>query len=205
MSSQATTEDSDQILSSNDKLSKDETILVSDTATYENTHEENTNDTELFDVCVDCYQMINGIKVSARNLNLQAPSHSESNQTIKNANQTLITNKNTKQTKLLAPSEQETPSVVKVSHDITMLSLNHISSIHSSVSPYFNKVITSSHHSTPTPFLSTSATKKTNNNLSTLIMNEISSEFDLYNSEKDKGCRQNLTLDLQPVYSKTSS
>jgi len=204
MSSQATNEDTDQILSSNDKLSKDETILVSDTGTDENTYEENTNDTQLFDVCVDCYQMINGIKVSAKNLDLQAPASvpSESNQTIKCSNEISITNKNSKPTKLLVSSEQDSPSAVKVSDEITMLSLNHISSIHSNVSPYFNKVITSSHHSTPTL---TTPVMKNNQNLTTLIMNEISSEFDLYNSEKEMVCRQNLSLDLQPVYSKTSS
>lgn len=217
MSSQATNEDSDQILSSNDRLSRDETILVSDSASYDHSNEDrNCNDTELFDVCVDCYQMINGLKVSAKNLDLQAApnNNSETNQTIKqhsSSNQKLTANKNLRTVKLLEPSRHDSPPSVHAADGITMLSLNHISSIQSSsssrsaMSPYFNKLITSSHHSTPTPPNLPNATAKSSNNLSSIIMNEISSEFDLYDHKQDKSCRQNLTLDLQPVFSKTSS
>lgn len=184
MSSQATNEEIDQVASSNEKLSKDETIFNQDL----------DNETQIFDVCVDCYQMINGLKVNANNLEIK---------------QVEIKTINPNARKILESSGSDSPLNAKSSHDITMLSLNHISSINNnSSSPYFNKILCSSHHSTPTP-LATPIIKNHNNNLSSIILNEISSDFDLYkniNEKQDNNvCRQNLTLDLQPVYSKTSS
>lgn len=175
MSSQATNEDCDQILTSNDRMSKDETILVSDL--------DNDYDTQLFDVCVDCYQMINGVKVSMNNLN------SKTTDPKLNKQKTMTT-------------RNDSPSI-KSPNDITMLTMTHITNVNSNQSPFFNKIIASSHHSTPTS-MTTPKLKNDSNNLSSLILNEISSEFDLYN-EQEKICRQNLRLDLKPVYSKTSS
>lgn len=178
MNSQTTNEDEIILTSSsNEKLatqstvpgSKDETILVE-------SDETNYNDGQLFDVCVDCYQMINGVKVSAVSLHL----------------------KESLKPKQMQPTSKhliKRSQTLDSPNDLTMQSLNHLTNTPND-SPCFNKLLASSHHSTPTP-------KLLNNNISSLILNELgSNDFDLYES-RDK--RQNLKLDLKPVYSKTSS
>ena len=188
MSSHTTNEDEVVLASSsNDKLAtttstsatKDETILVE-------SDETNYNDGQLFDVCVDCYQMINGVKVSAADLNLKLKDSFNTSTKPKQLQQLQKSNLMKRSQTIDSPNE------------LTMQSLNHLTDTPND-SPCFNKLLASSHHSTPTP-------KLLNNNMSTLILNEIASsgnDFNLYDA-KDK--RQNLTLDLKPVYSsKTSS
>ena len=146
-----------------------------------------SNSSELLDICVDCYQMMNGITVSANQKDI-------SNNNCEDAQRKKIkeTRKN---------SADLTPASLKSPDSITMLPLGHINKINTG-SPFFSK-ITVSHHSTPTP---TPALKNRQSEISTIILTENSPEYGLYSessSPANKLSRQSLTLDLLPVYTKS--
>lgn len=209
----------------------------------------------LLEICVDCYQMMNGVTVSAYESQLLDPPLQHNPNSSKNLFIKSINNNKNKLQKLDLANIDSSPMSCRSPDLVTMQSLSNIKSINgiemNICSPVFNKVITSSHHSTPTPsntpmLLNLNTTEnKEHNELSTIIItnennNLESNSNNIHNNSTidfDSSCnnnqniseslstslsmhskssinnnnnniqnkmRQNLTLDLQPVYKKVT-
>lgn len=170
---------------------------------------------QLFDICVDCYQIMDGVIVSASEIDLG----------LQNQNQNLNQGKNSPVNGRKKSSNKEFIKSVHLANKKS--GLNSPSSIgmdfikdmkvnnKAESSPISNKIM-ASHHSTPTQWSTNTpaiASLEKSADLSTIIVQSSTSEnfgedFDSFNqnnstenSNTNKHLRLGLTLDLQPVYS----
>ena len=150
---------------------------------------------ELLEICVDCYQMMNGITISARQNDVSP--HEEIKESSQKKSFSTELNKSSHK-----HSDNSDHTCLKSPESITMLSLNHIKNINNS-SPLFSKIALSQ-HSTPTLSVTPAISEKKPNDICSLN-EESSPEFNLYSSHSSisKLSRKSLTLDLQPVYTKS--
>ena len=178
----------------------------------------------ILEICVDCYQMMDGVTVNAKIKNIfpdknqqinsaeltqkpsttKQPPHTQKPDLNKNLLKSIYLSKNT---------NRELPSSCS-SDAITMISLSNVNIVNSVAnnesdqqvvdSPMMNKKSFKQQHSTPTP--TTASNLNALGELSTIIVNEEEdSSFLSAQFKNSKIVRQNLTLDLQPVYTSKAS
>lgn len=218
MNSHTTSEDEHRI---EEKLSKNLFNQIDST---------NCTNQEELEICVDCYQMMRGLIMTDCYLDLQSDNNNKHTSSTNSGHNT------DEESKKEIFSSTSSTSVTNSPSTITMNSLTNINRIvvsasnHSNIieSPTANKIILSSHHSTPsvqnTPMICMETMNGCNENdeISTIVVNENSNSnsnslFDSFrinsidtpshnnnhhNSiDNQKMSRTNLTLDLQPIYS----
>jgi len=181
---------------------------------------------QLLEICVDCYQMMSGLIMTDCYLELQSDNNN------KHTNSTNSDHNTDEENQKEIFSSTSSTSVTNSPSTITMNSLSNINRIVISASnnsnnmqsPTANKIILSSHHSTPsvqnTPMICMETINSSNENeeISTIVVNEHSSSNSLFDSFKinsvdtsannnnlnsidnQKMSRNNLKLDLQPIY-----
>ena len=180
---------------------------------------------EILEICVDCYQMMDGVTVSANedespsqinpaNNKKDFMSANQRKMNISNDLRRAVHLNNRANNKNYAYNDSS-PSYSSPESSITMQSLTNIDNVNNASSPIFNK-ISLSHHSTPTPSTTPmlEVLNHDENDLSTIIVNEnLTPQFDSFDnsnkfsqsSNSKSLMRKNLTLDLQPVYSSNSN
>jgi hypothetical protein len=236
MSSNTTSEDENRIEEkfskklSNQIDTKSETSETSELKKYDHiltkSYINQEDNIQLLEICVDCYQMMNGLIMKDCYIDLQSENSN------KYTNSTYSVQNTDEDTKKEIFSSASSTSVTNSPSTITMNSLSNINRIvvssskhlDSIESPTGNKIILSSHHSTPsiqnTPIVCMEQMNCSNQNeeLSTIVVNEHSNSNSLFDSfrinsndsssnnnhnsiDNQKMSRTNLTLDLQPIYS----
>lgn len=171
------------------------------------------NDCNSFEICVDCYQIMDGVIVSANETDLQIQTkitNSPVNNRKKSNNKIDLIKSVHKKT-IVSPS-LSSPSTIGM--DFIGKDVQITNRANGDYSPLPNKILLS-HHSTPTQSSQNTPAianlhNTSNNELSTIIVHSMTSDnlFDSMNSNDpnnnsmSRNIRQNLTLDLQPVYSK---
>ena len=180
-------------------LKSEDSFLSDDTKSNENT--------TILEICVDCYQMMEGVTVDASSKQIFAERKSppqkeasrspslkqtgvksvQSNDLNKNLLKSLYLSKNT---------NREFPSSCS-SDAITMISLSNVNIVHSAT--------TTTNETESRAANGNLRGQQAENELSTIMLSDEASFLSAH-AKNSKISRQNLTLDLQPVYtSKTTS